>query len=154
MYNRLQTLIALVVHPVSSLHIPPHAPPSLPLNHNLISHVIPAPRCQLIALIWENSHFSMLWNVKPLKSPCFHGCEIGLFLLITHITNYWPWKGPFFCCEVPYPQPTLHYVFILDEFRFGGVWICYIRFCLVRLVFVTSVHFLHILRSAPIYGTH
>jgi len=157
-YNTPQTVIALFVHPVSSQHVPPHFPlswalsPSLP--HNLISHLILALHCQLIALIRENSHFSMLWIDQTLKSLFSHGCENGLFLLIAPTMNYWPWKWLFFCYEVSYPQLTLNYFFTLDEFRFGGLWVYYVRFCLVRLVYVTSLHFLHILRSAPVYGTH
>jgi len=159
MYNRLQTVTTLVVHPVSSLHVRHHFPLSWPLSvslpHNLTSHIIPALCCHFSDLIRENIHFSMLWIIQLEKSPFFHDCENGLFLLITLSTmNYWPRKGLFLCYEVPYRQLTLHYVFTLDEFRFVGDWVCYIKFCLVRLVYATSLHFVHILKSAPIYGTY
>ena len=134
MYNRLQTVIA-PVHPVPSLHVP-HFPFPWP-RPTAYPHLIAALHCHLNALFQENGHFSMLWIVQPEKSPFFHGCENGLFLLIIRTTNCWPWKGPFFCYKVPFPQLTLQCVFTLDEFRFGGVWVCYVMFCVVRLVYVT-----------------
>lgn len=129
-------------------------PLSVSLPHNLTSHLIPALRCHFNDLIQDIVHFSMLWIVQLETSPFFHDCEYGLFLLITPTMNSWPRKGPFLCYEVSYRQLTLHYVFTLDEFRFGGVWECYIKFCLVRLVYATSLCFFHILRAAPIYGAY
>lgn len=116
-YNRLQTYCpcsppSVVVALSSSFTT--FLPLSFSIPYNLTSHLIPALCCHLNALIQENSHFSMLWIVQPEKSPFIHGCENSLFLLITP-TNYWSWKGPFFCYEVPDPQLTLPYVFTLDE---------------------------------------
>jgi hypothetical protein len=131
-YNTLQTVIALFVHPVSSLHIPPHFPlswalsPSLP--HNLISHLTLALRCQLIALDSGKQPFFYAMSWSNFKEPFFfHGCENGLFLLITPTVNYWPWKWQFFFYEVSYPQLTLHWMSLgLVGFGYvtlGFVWL-------------------------------
>jgi len=148
LFSSSSTLYRCCVYLITS-HFLSHFP------HNLTSHLIPALRCHFNDLIWGNIHFSMLWIVQLEKSPFFHDCENGLFLLITPSTmNYWPRKGSFLCYEVPYWQLTLRYVLTLHEFRFGGDWVYYIKFCLVRLVYATSFHFFHILRSAPIYGAY